>query len=152
MGMVGSFLVWLGSFLVFLIFLYIAYKISYRLGIKKALYRTTYILLSVIFAFILTPTINRHLFHLDLTQFDIVLKYKGEEFYTIIDYIEEVIVHSEILNDFYSNVPSLKNLFMDVPEVVLAPLTFVSLFFIFLIVWLPLYLYLSYLSRYNFFV
>lgn len=144
MSAIGSFIVWCLSFLVFFLVLYISYKVSYRLGIKKALYRTTYILLSVIFAFVLTPTLNRKLFNYDLRQFDIILTYGGNEFYTLIDYIEEVIAHSKILNDIYAYVPSLKDLFMDFPEVVLAPITYVILFFIFLIIWLPLYLYLSY--------
>ena len=119
MSTMGSFIVWCLSFLVFFLVLYISYKVSYRLGIKKALYRTTYILLSVIFAFVLTPTLNRKLFNYDLRQFDIILTYKGNEFYTLIDYIEEVIAHSKILNDIYAYVPSLKDLFMDFPEVVL---------------------------------
>ena len=144
MSAIGSFIVWSLSFLVFFLILYISYKVSYRLGIKKALYRTSYILLSVIFAFILTPTLNRKLFHYDLRKFDVVLNYKGVEFYTLIDYIEEVIAHNEFLNDIYAYVPSLKDLFMDFPEVVLAPITYVVLFFVFLIIWMPLYLYLSY--------
>ena len=144
MSAIGSFIVWSLSFLVFFLILYISYKVSYRLGIKKALYRTSYILLSVIFAFILTPTLNRKLFHYDLRKIDMVLNYKGVEFYTLIDYIEEVIAHNEFLNDIYAYVPSLKDLFMDFPEVVLAPITYVVLFFVFLIIWMPLYLYLSY--------
>ena len=144
MSGVESWLVWLGSFLVFLLILYICYKISYRLGIKKALYRTTYILLSVIFAFVLSPLLNVELLKMDLTKIDITLIYQGEEFYTLIDYIEEVIVHNDFLNDLYKYFPSLKDLFMDFPEVVLAPVTYVLLFIIFMIVWMPLYLYLSY--------
>ena len=140
----GSLIVWFLSFLVFFLILYISYKVSYRLGIKKALYRTTYILLSVIFAFILSPTLNRKLFNLDLRRFDIVLKFQGNEFYTIVDYIEEVIAHNTFLNDIYAYIPSLKDFFMDFPEVILAPITYVILFFVFLIIWLPLYLYLSY--------
>jgi hypothetical protein len=124
--------------------LYICYKISYRLGIKKALYRTTYILLSVIFAFVLSPLLNVELLKMDLTNIDITLTYQGEEFYTLVDYIEEVIVHNDFLNDLYKYFPSLKDLLMDFPEVVLAPVTYVLLFIIFMIVWMPLYLYLSY--------
>ena len=88
-------LLWFISFLVFLLILVIAYKISYKLGIKKALYRTTYLLLSVIFAFILTPLVNDGLFKMDLTPFNITLKYGDETFTTLIDYLEEVVVHSE---------------------------------------------------------
>lgn len=144
MSGVESWLVWLGSFLVFLLMLYICYKISYRLGIKKALYRTTYIILSVIFAFVLSPLLNVELLKMDLTNIDITLTYQGEEFYTLVDYIEEVIVHNDFLNDLYKYFPSLKDLLMDFPEVVLAPVTYVLLFIIFMIVWMPLYLYLSY--------
>lgn len=144
MSGVESGLVWFVSFLVFLLMLYISYKISYRLGIKKALYRTTYILLSVIFAFVLSPLLNVELFKMDLTKIDITLTYQGETYHTLVDYIEEVIVHNDFLNDIYNYFPSLKDLFMDFPEVILAPITYVLLFIIFLIVWLPLYLYLSY--------
>ena len=139
-----DYLIWFISFLVYLLILYIGYKISYKLGIKKALYRTTYILLSIIFAFILSPFVNRALFNLDLSEFDITLKYKGISFYTLIDYTEEVIAHSDFLNDIYKYVPSLKSLFMDFPEVILAPVTYVLLFIVFIICWMPLYLYLSY--------
>ena len=138
------FVIWFVSFLVFLLMLFISYKIGYKLGIKKALYRTTYFILSVIFAFTLSPTLNYELFKLDLSDLKIKLTYKEETFYTIADYIEEVIVHSDFLNDIYKYFPSLKNLFMDFPEVVLAPITFVILFIVFIAAWMPLYLYLSY--------
>lgn len=144
MSFVESSLIWFVSFLILCLILFISYKISYKLGIKKALYRTTYILLSVIFAFILAPLVNTELFKMDLRRINITLYYEGEPFYTIIDYIEEVIVHSSFLNDIYTYFPSLKDLFMDFPEVILAPVTFVLLFVLFLIIWLPLYLYLSY--------
>ena len=132
------------SFLVFLLILFVSYIISYKLGIKKALYRTTYIILSVIFAFVLAPVLNDGLFNLNLTEFNVTLNYEGESFKTLADYIEEVIVHNDFLNDIYKYFPSLKDLFMDFPEVVLAPITYVLLFIIFIILWMPLYLYLSY--------
>jgi hypothetical protein len=114
------------------------------MGIKKALYRTTYILLSVIFAFIFSPIVNNELFKMDLSNVNITLRYKDQEFNTIVDYIEEVVVHSDFFNDIYKYFPSLKDLFMDFPEVVLAPVTYVLLFIIFIIVFMPVYLYLSY--------
>lgn len=144
MSLSESVLVWIVSFLIFLVFLYLGYKVSYKLGIKKALYRTTYILLSIIFAFAITPFVTNELFNLDLTRFDIVLKYKDKSFTTVIDYIEEVIAHSEFLNDLYVYFPSLKDLFMDFPQVLIAPIMYVVLFLLFMIIWLPLYLYLSY--------
>lgn len=136
--------IWILSFLVLLGFVYLGYKVSYKLGIKKALYRTTYILFSVICSFALTPLVTNELFNLDLTQFDIVLTYKTKDFTTIIDYLEEVVAHSEFLNDLYAYFPSLKDLFMDFPQLLVAPLTYVLLFGLFMLVWLPLYLYLSY--------
>lgn len=136
--------IWGFSFLVFLLTLFIAYKVSYKLGIKKALYRTTYILLSIMFAFILAPLFNNHFFNLNLKDLNIEFKYRGNSYFTLVDYIEEVIVHSEFLNDIYKYFPSLKDLFMDFPEVILAPVTYVLLFIVFIILWMPLYLYLSY--------
>lgn len=144
MSLSSSLGVWFISFFFFLFIVYIGYKIGHKLGLKKALFRTTYILISVIFAFVLTPILNRELFNLDLRKLNITLTYKDEQFYTLIDYIEEVIAHSKFLNDIYAYVPSLKDLFMDFPEVILSPVTYVLLFIIFLIIWLPLYLYLSY--------
>lgn len=144
MSLSSSLGVWFISFFFFLLIIYIGYKLGYKLGLKKALFRTTYILLSVIFAFVLTPILNRAVFNLDLRNFNITLIYKDEQFYTLIDYIEEVIAHSEFLNDIYAYVPSLKDLFMDFPEVILSPVTYVLLFIVFLILWLPIYLYLSY--------
>ncbi len=136
--------VWFFSFLSLGLILFFAYKISYRLGIKKALYRTSYIILSVIFAFLLAPVFNRVLFTADLSKFNIELTYRNQKFYTIIDYIEEVLAHSDFFNDLYEYFPSLKQLFMDFPEVILAPITYVILFSFFIILFLPLYLYLSY--------
>lgn len=144
MSLTERFLVWISSFIVFVLVMFISYKISYKLGIKKALYRTTYILLSVIFAFVLTPLINNYIFDLDLSKFGITLRYKDRTFNTFIDYIEEVIVHSRVLNDLYIYFPSLKDLLMDFPQVLFAPIMYVLLFVVFLIVWFPLYMYLSY--------
>ncbi len=144
MSLVERCLVWIISFLIFLLLLFIGYKVSYKLGIKKALYRTTYILLCVVMAFVFAPWVNNELLSYDLSNFNITLCYKDKCFTTLIDYIEEVIVHSDFLNDMYKYFPSLKDLFMDFPQVILVPLVYVVLFFVFLIVWLPLYLYLSY--------
>lgn len=144
MSLVESALVFIISLILLILLMYVSYKISYKLGVKKALYRTTYILLSIIFAFLLTPFINRELFYLDLSKFNITLTYKGNDYITLIDYIEEVFAHSEFFNDLYAYFPSLKDLFMDFPQILLAPVTYVLLFFVFMIVWLPLYLYLSY--------
>jgi len=142
--MAVNFLIWIISFCVFILLLYFSYKISYKLGIKKALYRTTYILFCVISAFVLAQFINNELFKMDLSKFNIVLRYKDNSYTTLIDYIEEVIAHSNFFNDLYKYFPSLKNLLMDFPQILLIPVTYVLLFIVFLIVWLPLYLYLSY--------
>lgn len=142
--MVVGLLIWIVSVVLFMLLLYMCYKISYKLGIKKALYRTTYILLCVILAFVLSPLINNELFKFDLSKLNIVLHYKDNSFTTLIDYIEEVIAHSDFLNDLYTYFPSLKNLFMDFPQVLLIPLTYVLLFIVFIILFFPLYLYLSY--------
>ena len=144
MNIAESFLIWIVSFFVLLVILYASYKISYKLGIKKALYRTTYILLSVIFAFVLAPFVNEELFNMDLSKFGIALTFNGKNYYTAIDFIEEVIVHSEFLNDLYKYVPSLKELLMDFPQLILMPITYVLLFLVFIVVWAPLYFYLSY--------
>ncbi len=144
MSSLERWVIWWLSFLAFLVTLFIAYRVSYKLGIKKALYRTTYILLSIMFAFILAPMFNNHFFNLNLQDLNIELKYRGNSYFTLVDYIEEVIVHNEFLNDIYIYFPSLKDLFMDFPEVILAPVTYVLLFMVFIILWMPLYLYLSY--------
>ena len=130
MSLTGSFFVWITSFIVFVLIMFAAYKISYKLGIKKALYRTTYILLSVIFAFVLAPLVNNFIFDLDLSKFGVSLQYKDQTFYTLIDYIEEVIVYSDLLNDLYLYFPSLKDLLMDFPQILLAPIVYVVLFVI----------------------
>lgn len=144
MSLSESVLMWIVSFLIFLGVLILSYKVSYKLGIKKALYRTTYILLSIIFAFAITPVVTNQFFNMDLTKFDIVLRYKDKSFVTIIDYLEEVVVHSKFLNSLYAYFPSLKELFMDFPQLLFAPIVYVLLFVFFMILWLPLYLYLSY--------
>lgn len=144
MSLTESVLIWITSFIILSFMMFVAYKISYKLGIKKALYRTTYILLSVIFAFVLAPFVNDLIFDMDLRDIGITIKFKDNEFYTLIDYIEEVIVHSNFLNDLYVYFPSLKDLLMDFPQILLVPLIYVFLFIMFLVVWLPLYLYLSY--------
>ncbi len=139
-----SVLIWILSFLVFALIMFISYKFGYKLGIKKALYRTTYILMCVIFAFVLAPIVNEFLVEFDLSKINITLVYKEKSFTTIIDYIEEIIAHSKFLNDLYVHFPSLKDLFMDFPQILLVPFTYVALFIAFIIILLPLYLYLSY--------
>ena len=144
MSVVEICLIWIISFIAFLLIMYISYKVSYKLGIKKALYRTTYILLCLIFAFLLAPVVNDKLFSANLSKINITLYYEEKSFYTLIDYIEEVIVHSEFLNDLYVYFPSLKDLLMDFPQVLFVPVVYVMLFVALLIVWMPLYFYLSY--------
>ena len=144
MGSTESVLVWIISFFVLALILLLAYKFSYKLGIKKALYRTTYILICVIFSFILAPIVNEFLVEYDLSKINVTLSYNEKTVTTIIDYIEEIIAHSKFLNDLYVYFPSLKDLFMDFPQILLVPITYVFLFIIFLIILLPLYLYLSY--------
>ena len=144
MSLMEGLMSWIVSFLILVFMLFIAYRISYKHGIKKALYRTTYILLSLIFAFVLAPIVSDLIFQFDLSKWGITLKFQEREFFTLIDYIEEVIVHSKFLNDLYAYFPSLKNLFMDFPQIILVPILYVVLFFVFLIVWMPLYLYLSF--------
>ena len=139
-----SVLIWILSFLVFALIMFISYKFGYKLGIKKALYRTTYILMCVIFAFVLAPIVNEFLVEFDLSKINITLVYKEKSFTTIIDYIEEIIAHSKFLNDLYVHFPSLKDLFMDFPQILLVPFTYVAVFIAFIIILLPLYLYLSY--------
>lgn len=135
------------SFLFVAFLLLISFFISYKLGIKKALFRTTFILLGVAFSFALAPTFNKKLFNLNLSKLGITLTYKNQDFTTLVDYLEEVIVHSEFLNNIYKYFPSLKTIFMDFPEVLLAPVTYVLLFFLFIIFLLPLYLILSHRNR-----
>ena len=142
--MAENFLIWIISFLILSLILYIGYKVSYKLGIKKALYRTTYILLSVIFAFVLAPVVTNNLFKMDLSDLGITIYYQDKSFFTVVDFIEEVIAHSDFLNDLYKYFPSLKDLLMDFPLLLVAPVTYVLLFLIFLLLLLPLYLYLSY--------
>lgn len=144
MSSTQSILIWILSFVVFLIIMLISYKFGYKLGIKKALYRTTYILICVIFAFVLAPIVNEYLVDFDLSKINITLVYKEKSFTTIIDYIEEIIAHSKFLNDLYAYFPSLKDLFMDFPQILLVPITYVFLFVVFIVILLPLYLYLSY--------
>ena len=136
------------SFIVSLLILFLAFILAYksgkRKGIKKALYRITYISLCVILSFIIAPYLTDFILNLDLYPLGLAIQYNGLNFYRIIDFIEEVIVHNEVLNDIYYIFPNLKSLLIDFPHVVFIPFAYLLAFFISWIVLLPLYMYLSY--------
>ena len=90
------------------------------------------------------PIVNNAVMNMNLTKLNVVLRYGDKEFITFIDYIEEVIAHNNFLNDLYNYFPSLKQLFMDFPQILFVPIMYVLLFLIFMLLLLPLYMYLSY--------
>ena len=136
------------SFVISLLILFLAFVIVYksgkRKGIKKALYRITYISLCVILSFIIAPYLTDFILNLDLYPLGLAIQYNGLNFYRIIDFIEEVIVHNPVLNDIYYIFPNLKSLLIDFPHVVFIPFAYLLAFFIAWIILLPLYMYLSY--------
>lgn len=144
MGMYYKYLIFIVSFLFFTLIILTSYLLGKKWGIKKALYRITYTSTCVIFAFLLTPYINEYILNYDLYSRGRAIRYNGLHFYRIIDFIEEVIVHNDVLNDLYNLLPNLKNLLMDFPQLLFAPITYALLFIIFKIIFLPVYLYLSY--------
>ncbi|MBR3890478.1 MAG: hypothetical protein IKJ30_00215 [Bacilli bacterium] len=136
------------SFVISLLILFLAsvivYKSGKRKGIKKALYRITYISLCVILSFIIAPYFTDFILNLDLYPLGLAIQYNGLNFYRIIDFIEEVIVHNPVLNDIYYIFPNLKSLLIDFPHVVFIPFAYLLAFFITLVILLPVYMYLSY--------
>lgn len=144
MELYSKYLIFTISFLLLSLYVFINYKIGVRRGIKKSLYRVTYTSLCVIFAFILAPYVNEYILNYDLYAVGGAIRYNGLHFYRIIDFIEEVIVHNEVLNDIYNLFPSLKDLLMDFPQVLFIPFTYVIMFIVMNIIFLPLYLFLGY--------
>lgn len=132
------------SFICLMLFLFLIYQRGKRRGLKKALYRITYTSLCMVIAFLVSPYINEYILNYDLYQAGKAIQYNGLHFYRIIDFIEEIIVHNEVLNDIYNLIPSLKNLLMDFPQVLFLPFTYVLTFLLFKLLLLPLYLFLSY--------
>ena len=132
--------IFIASFLIFSFFLFISYKIGKKEGIKKALYRITYRSICVIIAFILAPYVTELILNYDLYKGGHSIRYNGMHFYRIIDFIEEIIVHNEVLNDIYNLFPSLKNLLMDFPQVLFIPFGYILTFIIISLILLPLYL------------
>ncbi len=132
------------SLLILFLTLLIVYKRGKKRGIKKALYRTTYISLCVVLSFVIAPYLTDFILNLNLYPLGLGLHYNGLNFYRIIDFIEEVIVHNDILNDIYNVFPNLKSLLIDFPHVIFIPFVYVFAFFSITIILLPLYKYLSY--------
>ena len=139
-----EYIIFIVSLLTLSLFILINYKIGKKEGIKKALYRITYRSLCVIIAFILSPYITEFILNYDLYEGGHSIRYNGMHFYRIIDFIEEIIVHNEVLNDIYNLFPSLKNLLMDFPQVLFIPFGYLLTFILASIVLAPLYFYLSY--------
>ena len=131
------------SLIIFFLGFLICYKSGKKKGIKKALYRITYISLCVILAFVMAPYFTDFILNFDLYPHGLAIQYNGLNFYRIIDFIEEVIVHSEILNDIYYLFPNLKNLLIDFPHVIFIPFAYLLAFFIFWVILLPVYMFLS---------
>lgn len=144
MKLVWKIVIFIVSFLIFSFFLFINYKIGKKEGIKKALYRITHRSVCVIVAFILAPYITEFILNYDLYEGGHSIRYNGMHFYRIIDFIEEIIVHNEVLNDIYNLFPSIKNLLMDFPQVLFIPFGYILTFILISLFLLPLYLYLSY--------
>ena len=139
-----KYLVFMISLFFLIMILFLAYLRGKRRGIKKSLYRITYISFCVLIAFILAPYVTEFILNMDLYKSGHAIEYQGMYFYRLIDFIEEVIVHSAILNDIYSFAPSLKNLLMDFPQTLFIPFVYVLVFLLSLCLLLPLYMYLSY--------
>lgn len=139
-----KYIIFVASILVLLLILFISYKIGYKAGIKKSLYRITYISISVLLAFIISPYLTEYVLNYNLYPSGKAIMYNELHFYRIIDFIEEVIVHNEILNDIYNLFPSLKKLLIDFPQVLFIPFAYVITFVLNLLFLLPLYLFFSY--------
>ncbi len=144
MGIYWKNTIFMISLVCLLLFLLLIYFRGKRRGIKKALYRVTYTFVCVIIAFIVSPYLNEYILNYDLYQGGHAIRYNGLHFYRIIDFIEEVIVHNEVLNDIYNFLPSLKKLLMDFPQVLFIPFTYLLTFILAKILLLPLYMFLSY--------
>lgn len=132
------------SLLVMALICFISYKLGKREGLKKSLYKITYRSLCVVFSFIVAPYLNEYILNYDLYKIKKPIKFDGMYFYRAIDFLEEVIVHNEVLNDIYNFVPSLKNLLMDFPQVLTIPFVYVITFIAISLLLLPLFLFLSY--------
>jgi len=132
------------SLIVILLIFGISYKLGKRRGIKKALYRITYRCICVILSFLVAPYLTDYILNFDLYSRGLAIHYKGLNFYRIIDFIEEVIVHSGVLNDIYNLLPNLKSLLIDFPHVIFIPFAYLIAFLFFSILFLPLYFYLAY--------
>jgi len=127
------------SLLLLALFMYINYLIGKKRGLKKSLYQITYRCICVIVAFIISPYLNDYILNYDLYETGRAIRYNGLHFYRIIDFIEEVIVHNEVLNDIYNLFPSLKNLLMDFPQVIFIPFTYVISFILISLFLFPFY-------------
>lgn len=137
-------LIFATSLLLLSLICFVSYKLGKRKGLKKSLYQISYRALCVIFSFIVAPFLNEYILNFDLYDIEKYIKYQGMYFYRIIDFVEEVIVHNEVLNDIYNFIPSLKNLLMDFPQVLTIPIVYVITFILISLFLLPLYLFLSY--------
>ena len=137
-------MLFISSLIIFLLIFLISYKVGKKRGIKKALYRITYRCICVILSFLIAPYLTDYILNFDLYPHGLAIHYQGLNFYRIIDFIEEVIVHSEILNDIYFLLPNLKSLLIDFPHVVFIPFAYLLAFALFSLLLLPLYFYLAY--------
>ena len=123
-----KYFIFISSFLLLGLVLSIVFIIGRKQGLKKSLYKISYRSICVIFSFVIAPYVNEYLLNYDLYSRGKSIEYKGIHFYRLIDFFEEIIVHSEVLNDIYTFVPSLKNLLMDFPQVLFVPFTYVICF------------------------
>ena len=144
MGQFYRYLIFTISLLLMGFICFIGYKLGQKKGIKKSLYTITYRSFCVIFSFIVAPYVNEFILNYDLYKLKRPIKHEDMYFYRVIDFVEEVIVHNEVLNDIYNFVPSLKNLLMDFPQILTVPFVYVITFIAISLLLFPLYAYLSY--------
>jgi len=123
---------------------FLGYKLSHKIGVKKALYRTTYIIICVGVAFLITKPVTGFLLHFDLRKVGMEFSVNGVQYNLLIDFLEGFIVYNDVFVTLYEFFPSLRELFTEVPHLLVTPFAFIIIFFFISLIFYPIYLLASY--------
>lgn len=131
------------SVFLFLLFL-IGYKLSCKLTFKRAIIRISFMLISIAISVLITKYMTNLILYLNLKDIGLAFTIKGVEYKMLIDLLEEIIIYNKLFVTVYEFFPSLKELFLEFPKLLVTPFIYVFVCFAIYMLLYPLYLYISF--------
>ena len=105
----------ISSIILFLLFL-IGYKLNHKKSLKRVLIRTSFLLICLAIAFLITKHVTNFVLYLNLKDIGLAFTINGVEYSSLINLLEGIIVYNKVFVTIYDFFPSLKDLFPRSPS------------------------------------